>query len=304
MFKKMLKNFFIDPISIIVIPDSTKKTKQFKLIKAFIVIPLLIFIVSFSYTAYENAQLKVLYKDLNDVLTIKTDSIHSLNLVIERQGVELEELENTTAIVKDKLDQLNELESRVRSMVGLQQSTESDVVLTVSNDASATETFDPSTEDLVNLLSKEHDQYDDFIASLEKQLSILEAKPDAWPVKGRISSKFGYRIHPISKKKQFHKGIDIVNSLNTDVKAAGSGIITFAGWNSGYGNVVKISHGYGYQSVYAHNNKLLLKVGDKVKKGDVIAKLGSTGQSTGPHVHFEVHYQGQQINPLEVLQGE
>ena len=300
MFKKKLKNFFIKPISIIIIPDSRKKPKQFKLIKALVVIPFIIFIAFFSYTVYQNMQLTKANKDLSAVLTIKTDDIHSQDLVIERQKNEIAELENTTTIVKNKLSQLYDLEAKVRTMVGLEASSVEPQNKLLTSEM-ATEDFDPSTEDLAKILQNEYAHYDDFIASLEKQLDYLDAKPDLWPVKGKITSKFGYRIHPITNKKQFHKGIDIANSLDTDVKTAGSGIVTFSGWNGGYGNVIKISHGYGYQTVYAHNNKLLVKVGDKVEKGDIISKLGSTGRSTGPHVHFEIHFNGQQINPLGIL---
>lgn len=298
MIKKTLKDFFTKPISVIVIPDSTKKVQQFKLIKAFIVIPVLIFICYFCYTIYENQKLQTLNADLNEVLTIKSDSIHSLNLVIKRQSSEIDELENATNIVKAKLTQLQELEIQVRSMVGLKDNPDTESALEASM---ATEAFDSTTESLVGILSEQYSQYNDFVESLEKQLDYLDAKPDLWPVNGRITSKFGYRMHPISKKKQFHKGIDIANKMNTDIKVAGSGIVTFAGWNGGYGNVLKVYHGYGYHSVYAHNNKLLVKVGDRVNKGDVIAKLGNSGKSTGPHVHFEVHYQNQQINPLGIL---
>jgi len=161
--------------------------------------------------------------------------------------------------------------------------------------------LDNTVDEITSLIQSEKNNYDKLIVDVEKQLKFLDSKPNRWPLDGRITSKFGYRIHPISKKRDFHKGIDIANSLNTDIKASGSGIVTYSGWNGGYGKVIIVSHGYGYKSVYAHNNNNLVDVGDRVDKGQVIAKLGNTGKSTGPHLHFEVHYNGDQIDPLKVL---
>jgi murein DD-endopeptidase MepM/ murein hydrolase activator NlpD len=129
----------------------------------------------------------------------------------------------------------------------------------------------------------------------------LDARPDLVPTKGKVTSKFGYRTSPFTGRRQFHQGIDIANDKGTPIYAAGTGIVTFSGWNAGYGKTVIISHGNGYRSVYAHNNEYLVEAGQKVKKGDLIAKMGSTGKSTGPHLHFEIHSNGKQINPENVL---
>ncbi|MGN1349651.1 MAG: M23 family metallopeptidase [Anaerovoracaceae bacterium] len=117
-----------------------------------------------------------------------------------------------------------------------------------------------------------------------------------WPASGRFSSGFG------SRWGRQHKGIDIAGSSNSDIVAADGGTVIFAGYNSsGYGNLVKIDHGNGYETVYAHNNSLCVSVGDKVYKGQVIAKMGSTGRSTGTHCHFEIHKNGTAVNPMNYL---
>ena len=121
------------------------------------------------------------------------------------------------------------------------------------------------------------------------------------PTIGRITSGFGNRKNPFGKGTEFHSGLDIANSSGTKVKAAGSGVVTFAAYNGGYGRVIIINHGYGYQSVYAHNRKLLVRVGEEIEKGQIIAEMGSTGRSTGPHLHFEVRLNGKSINPKNVL---
>jgi murein DD-endopeptidase MepM/ murein hydrolase activator NlpD len=123
-----------------------------------------------------------------------------------------------------------------------------------------------------------------------------------WPVPGfeDISSPFGYRIHPISKEKKLHKGIDIPASYGTDIVATDYGIVTFSGVQNGYGNVVYLEHFDGKTSIYGHNSENLVKEGDIISKGQTIAKIGSTGKSTGNHVHFEISLNGELKNPLDI----
>lgn len=124
-----------------------------------------------------------------------------------------------------------------------------------------------------------------------------------WPLEDYtyISSKFGYRIHPISKTLKFHSGVDIPAPKNTDVLASDDGIVIYANNANGYGNLVKIEHFDGKITVYAHNNSILVKEGDIVKKGQVISKVGSTGNSTGNHLHFEVIVNDELQNPLDCV---
>lgn len=121
------------------------------------------------------------------------------------------------------------------------------------------------------------------------------------PVNGRISSDFGNRFHPIDKKIKFHGGIDIAVPVGTKVVAAADGIVKFAGWKGGYGNVVVIEHADGSETLYGHNSKLLVIEGQKVSGGEPISLSGSTGKSTGPHVHFEIRQNGELVNPSKVL---
>ena len=122
-----------------------------------------------------------------------------------------------------------------------------------------------------------------------------------WPIENYryISSVYGYRIHPITKKISFHNGIDIPAPENTSIVASDDGIVIFVGCKSGYGNVVEIEHFDSKKTLYAHNNSIVVSKGQVVKKGQVIAKVGSTGNSTGNHVHFEIKINNQRINPLD-----
>ena len=122
-----------------------------------------------------------------------------------------------------------------------------------------------------------------------------------WPCSGRITSRFGYRSSPGGIGSTNHKGIDIANSYGTAICAADGGTVIYAGWMSGYGYFVQIDHGNGYVTCYGHNSSLLVSVGDKVYKGQQIARMGSTGNSTGNHCHFEIRYNGTYKNPLNYL---
>jgi len=125
----------------------------------------------------------------------------------------------------------------------------------------------------------------------------------SWPAPGytRITSPYGYRIHPILKVKKMHTGIDIGVPSNGNIVAANGGIVIMSAWYGGYGNVVMIDHGGGIVTLYGHNNKLLVKKGDAVVKGQKIALSGSTGNSTGPHLHFEVRVNGKYEDPMNWL---
>ena len=136
---------------------------------------------------------------------------------------------------------------------------------------------------------------------LRLQRDIFMATPRGWPVDGRITSHYGLRKHPRDGFIHFHTAVDIASPPGSPVKATADGIVSYSGWSGGYGNVVVIEHGHGFSTLYAHNKKNLVKVGQQVKRGDVIAKVGSTGTSTGPHVSYEVWENGKRVNPLPYM---
>jgi len=118
----------------------------------------------------------------------------------------------------------------------------------------------------------------------------------SWPVRGRISSPYGPRWG------RMHHGIDIAVNTGTEVRASAAGRVSFSGWNGDYGYLVIIDHGDGVETRYAHNSRLLVSAGQYVTRGQVIALSGSTGNSTGPHVHFEIRFRGSSVNPINYLQ--
>jgi murein DD-endopeptidase MepM/ murein hydrolase activator NlpD len=144
------------------------------------------------------------------------------------------------------------------------------------------------------------------------QLSVLEAMlfdqelesqrtPAGMPAPGYISSGFGYRSDPFGRGRAHHLGIDIDANTGDPITAAAEGVVSFSGIRTGYGKVIEIDHGNGYTTVYAHNSANLVRVGDVVRVGQVIGKVGSTGRSTGSHLHFEVHVNGRPVNPRQYL---
>ena len=138
--------------------------------------------------------------------------------------------------------------------------------------------------------------------SFRKKLIPPPYKPKfVKPTPGRLTSGFGYRIHPILKKRRMHKGIDIVSGYGSNVKAAMGGVVTYSGQMGSYGNLVVIDHQNGFETRYAHNSRLKVKKGEKVRQGQTIALVGNTGRSNGTHLHFEIWKNGEAIDPAHYL---
>ncbi len=173
------------------------------------------------------------------------------------------------------------------------------------DDVDAAVTLDFGSE-IDNVISELEDR--------EQQLSVLEnilisshmedeVFPEGRPIKrGWISSYYGMRTNPFTGKLQFHKGMDFASKSGSKILSVAGGVVTWSSKRYGYGNLVEINHGNGYVTRYGHNKENLVQVGDTVKKGQIISLMGSTGRSTGPHVHFEVLKNGRQINPHKFVQ--
>jgi len=160
----------------------------------------------------------------------------------------------------------------------------------------------------IEQLSLELSNREDQLAVLEDIVMIENLKKEVQPsgrplLKGWLSSYYGMRTHPITGRNEMHKGIDFAGAMGGEVIAVAKGVVTFAGRRYGYGNVIDIAHGNGYTTRYAHNSRLMVSVGDTVEKGFQIAEIGSTGRSTGPHVHFEVLKNGRHIDPVKFIRA-
>jgi murein DD-endopeptidase MepM/ murein hydrolase activator NlpD len=164
----------------------------------------------------------------------------------------------------------------------------------------------PDLSAMLAQLEQRADLRESQLAALENVILTRELKeqirPEGRPVStGYISSYFGERADPFDGLEKFHKGVDFAGALGSDVVAVATGVVTWAGERSGYGKLIEINHGDGYSTRYAHNESVLVAVGQTVKRGDPIALMGSTGHSTGPHVHFEVLHNGRPVDPLSII---
>lgn len=162
-----------------------------------------------------------------------------------------------------------------------------------------------STTQKLNELKKElyiqSKSYDELVSLAKNKENMLQNLPAIQPVLNKdlkqMASGYGWRIDPVYHTRRFHAGMDFAAPTGADIYATGNGQVISAGWQQGYGNCVQINHGYGYVTLYGHMSAFKVRAGQKVKRGDVIGLVGSTGKSTGPHLHYEVHYKGEIMNP-------
>lgn len=142
---------------------------------------------------------------------------------------------------------------------------------------------------------------EELVEQLEKKRTKLASSPSIWPAKGWLTSRFGYRVSPFTGKRQLHGGIDIAARPGTPVIAPAKGRVKFVGRKGPLGNAIVLDHGYGVRTLYGHNEELLVKAGEKVERGQQIAAVGSSGRSTGPHLHYVVQVGGKATDPLNYI---
>jgi murein DD-endopeptidase MepM/ murein hydrolase activator NlpD len=244
------------------------------------------------------------------------------------QAEEIGALKSVSALLQEKMSQVQELDDEVRERIALvgDGKTQTEERLLVSSrdiqgslpsgvtqnltlaDESEENLMPDSLVELKQELEAMNQMMTDQIESLnqlksgvEKEIVYESALPNRWPMDGKLSSPFGYRDNPTGSGTKFHEGIDIANRSGTSIEAAGDGVVTYVGYRSGWGNMVIISHGYGYVSQYAHCQKTLVEAGEQIKKGQKIATCGATGNTTGSHLHFGVAKDGKWVDPLSVL---
>jgi murein DD-endopeptidase MepM/ murein hydrolase activator NlpD len=165
-----------------------------------------------------------------------------------------------------------------------------------------------STHQLTNELSylKQHalvieQRMRNHMGVIKQYNNWFDETPSIWPIYGYVRSGFGWRNHPLRRSRQFHKGIDIPAWMGAPVQATADGYVEFAGWGGGYGWIVVLSHKFGYKTIYAHLSEIGVNSGRKVFKGQIIGKVGSSGLSTGPHVHYEIRQRQKALEPAPYL---
>jgi murein DD-endopeptidase MepM/ murein hydrolase activator NlpD len=270
------------------IPHSNKKCFSFKLPSVGIMI---LIISALIFTAY------------NISLGLKSKHYLSRYLEVTKEYIE----------IKDKLDFYSGQFAELRMTINTLKKAESQFkrLFSLDDKKEILETLDTSdygSLDMVSLrgqIEKTMDTVGEIRDYLRQQRDIYFATPMDSPVEeGYISSSFGWRKHPKTGKRDFHPGVDIAAWPGTPVRAPSDGIVSFSGWSGGSGKLVVIEHGFGFTTAYAHNKKITVKVAQKVSRGDIIAYVGSTGNTTGPHVHYEVWLDKKPVNPIKYIRSK
>lgn len=297
-------------LSIVFIPHSSNQVKVFKVTsfygKLFSILLLVATIsictaVILSQTSSENRKLK---ENLSELYSANAEQRKLLN---DKAG-EIEKLKENDEAYRKKVDELaDEYTKQYNDITDKYITNQSTSKTSRSGDRSVQGFSDAigNMKSTLDKLNKLTDKNNTLIMDISESNSRLEKYfdtiPTIWPVSGRISDTFGYRKDPFTRRRADHEGLDLAADRGTGVKASASGKVIFAGRNGGYGLSLIIDHGKGLNTRYGHCSKLLVEEGQVVKKGDIIAKVGSTGRSTGPHLHFEILLYGTPVDPLLYL---
>jgi murein DD-endopeptidase MepM/ murein hydrolase activator NlpD len=235
---------------------------------------------------------------------------------VESQRKQIQTFAQDINSLKSSLMSLNDFEQKIRIMANLEYKPEQSSLFAIGG--SLPDDLDPDIslkQDHDRLMRQMHDHmeqveqattvqensFSTLLKSLESKRNLLAATPSLRPTVGWISSNFGYRVSPFTGRREFHKGLDIATRKGTPIIAPADGVVTFAGKKWLMGNMVTLDHGYGMLTRYGHVSKMLKKKGDRVKRGEVIALVGNTGRSTGPHLHYEVRLNGVPVNPIKYI---
>lgn len=298
------------------IPESQETVKSYRIPLWFpkAAMVFVVFLIAMSCTSLW------LFSSLKSQHEASKREIAALTAINSTQKVEIEKLKKESAEVQKHLEENSRMLNEVKKAVGIEPSEEKTVVDSGDDNISFkgyTTVITQNSPDLSNeirqvessfialsgKISAQKQEIEKSIAPIKSRLAYLTAKPSIVPVVASITAGYGYRKNPFtSRGSEFHQGIDFAAYYGQPVKATGDGIVIFSGWQSSYGKMVIISHGYGLTTLYAHNSKLLVKQGEKVKKGQTIAKAGNTGRSTGTHLHYEVKLNGKNVNPAKYFQ--
>ena len=278
----------------------------------FLALTVLVLVSGVSTGAYKYYQLK---SEVVDKANMQV-ALEQRGRQIENQRQQIQSFAENINELKSSLMSLNEFEQKIRIMANLEHKNDQADLFAIGG--SMPDDLDPNVplqENHDQLIRDMHDQvnhikqassiqagsFDNLLKSMKSKRNLLAATPSLRPTRGWISSNFGYRVSPFTGRRELHKGLDIATRSGTPIIAPADGVVTFSGKKWLIGNVIVLDHGYGIVTRYGHSEKLLKEKGDRVKRGDVIALVGNTGRSTGPHLHYEVRLNGVPVDPMKYI---
>ncbi len=273
-FRRLLRKAFT-PITIMLIPHSNSKHLSFKMSSIGIILSVVLWMVGSAYVLS---------------IAVKTFEYQTMKERLDYYSHQFVELSDTIISLKKSETDFK----RIFSLGSKEK---------VLEDVRPQDSGSIDMDTLKNQIKNTMEHVKDINIYLKEQKDIYLATPKGWPVSGRITSNYGHREHPMHGGDDFHTGMDISAETGTAVKATADGVVSFSGWSGGGGNLVVLEHGFGYSTCYAHNKIIVIKEGQRVKRGEIIAYSGSTGNSTGPHCHYEIWKDGKHINPMPYVEG-
>lgn len=237
--------------------------------------------------------------------------LETLRQINVAQKNQIEELSGKTAVLQEDMNRLNQLESDIRKLITSEddsQTSRSSNRPNMGFNGQGGPVSKPQLEQIASMLQNIQSDLktkEETLTSLRDTLQERKVRqactPSIWPANGDVTSRFGWRNAPLGSGSDFHPGIDIANNIGTPISAAADGRVVYSGWYSGYGKLVQIDHGNGIETLYGHCSELIVHEGQTIHKGELIAYMGSTGWSTGSHVHYEVRANGSAVNPASFL---
>ena len=303
-------------ITLLVFPGGNKNPKRYSLPRwlpwtiGFLVVGVIASLSTFSYVTYQKLQASQC--NASDIKALRQKTV--------KQNLQIQAFADKIQVVEKEMTRLRQFDQKLRAMTGktpmLQDGQEFGVGGSDREAEAPQASLKNNTQDLVRQMHRDLDRLlaessiqeqsqHEMCKVLEDTKSIMASTPDSWPLKGTLTSYFGYRSSPFGgRSSEFHRGLDISAPAGTTILAPADGIVVELEWNSGYGQILVINHGYGVVSRYAHLSQAYVQAGQRVKRGEKICAVGSTGRVTGPHLHYEIIVNGIPVNPMRFLEAK
>lgn len=288
--------------TIILVPDPSSKPKRFYLSKGLLKGLLVFGILALIFSGVMVCHYFGLKRQVVDFARLKEDN--------RQQKLQLTSLTKRIESLGRRFNQLHSSNTKLQILAGIKKPENSKQVFGMGggiadgmyefsrvNLSRLVEQMEEELENLEFEVASQEDSLQELTTLIEDRKSTLDSTPAIWPTRGWITSGFGYRKSPFTGKRRMHHGVDIASRRGTPIVATARGIVTFSGMKGSYGKIIVINHGYGFSTLYGHNSVNIVKAGDRVERGDLIAYLGNTGRSTAPHVHYEVRLNRTPVNP-------